>query len=235
MKSQRRKPRSKKGSLALDVKRSAYFVMIFVIVVLAFEAVALLFFPNTATDVDALTAATSLAFPASAIIYLRVANPDRKKGIVERLGLGLKGLSPGNIMLGVYIFIIIFSLELLVGLFSTVTGVSINTNAEQIFVSAPLWFYFFTAVVAPIDEEILFRGLMVPRLGIIASALIFGLLHYSYNSTYGIEIVAALVFGLIAGYVYRKTGSIYPSIVAHIMVNALTVISAYSLLVLWVH
>jgi membrane protease YdiL (CAAX protease family) len=172
-------------------------------------------------------AALSLAFPASVIIYLRFI--DKKKGgIAKRIGLGAKSFSIKNVLIGVLIFIIILGFEIAVGTISDATGIPINTNVTSVFAGAPLWFYIFTCVLAPIDEEVLFRGLAVPRVGIILSAVIFGLLHYSYDSTYGVEIIAAAIFGLIAGYFYKKTGSLYPSIVAHMMVNIFTILAILS-------
>ena len=107
------------------------------------------------------------------------------------------------------------------------TGVQISTNVDVLLASAPLWFYAFSCIVAPLCEEVLFRGLMVPRLGIVVSALVFAALHASYDSTFAIEVIAALIFALIAGYVFRKTKSLYPSLVAHILVNTLTIVVTF--------
>ena len=62
---------------------------------------------------------------------------------------------------------------------SAVTGVQVNTNTASLFSGAPVWFFIFAAVIEPINEEIVFRGFLVPRLGIVPSALIFGLAHYT--------------------------------------------------------
>ena len=84
-------------------------------------------------------------------------------------------------------------------------------------------------MIEPINEEIMFRGFLVPRIGIVASAIIFGLAHYSYMSTFGVEMLGALIFGLLAGYVFKRTKSIYPGIVAHIIVNTIAIIGIISL------
>ncbi|MDE1869565.1 MAG: CPBP family intramembrane metalloprotease [Candidatus Micrarchaeota archaeon] len=145
--------------------------------------------------------------------------------VIERLGLSRKKISLGFVSLGIVIFLALFCLELMVNLISTITGVTINTNVDLLLSSAPLWFFIFTSVIAPINEEIFFRGFLVPRLGIVVSAVIFGLMHASYNSSFGIEIIAAIIFGLVAGYVFKKTNSLYPSIVAHILLNTLAVLA----------
>jgi membrane protease YdiL (CAAX protease family) len=70
---------------------------------------------------------------------------------------------------------------------------------------------------------------------VLVSAVMFGALHFSYNSTYGIEVIAALLFGLITGYAYKKTNSLYPALIAHIMVNTLTILSTALPMLAWVH
>ena len=120
-------------------------------------------------------------------------------------------------------------LSFTISILGSVVNTQINTNVNIVLSGAPIWFYIFVAIIEPINEEILFRGFMVPRLGIVISALIFGVLHSGYNSTFGIEIIAAFVFGIISGYVFKKTDSLYPSIIAHILVNTLAVIVLFAI------
>lgn len=169
-----------------------------------------------------LTAGLSFFFPLLGLSYMS------NKGmvlseIVDQLGVGRDRLSMRIVFLGILIFFALFVLEILVNLVSTITNVTISTNVDLLLQSAPVWFYLFTAVVAPINEELFFRGILVPRFGIILSAIFFGLLHSSYNSTFGIEIIAAIIFGLIAGYVFKKSNSLYPSIIAHILLNSFAI------------
>ncbi|MGC8730310.1 MAG: CPBP family intramembrane glutamic endopeptidase [Candidatus Micrarchaeia archaeon] len=90
----------------------------------------------------------------------------------------------------------------------------------------PVYFLIFSFIIAPFTEEILFRGFLVPRLGIILSAIIFAVPHFiSYLSIS--EFVAAFLFGLAAGYAYKKTGSLYVSILAHMLVNFLAILSIF--------
>jgi membrane protease YdiL (CAAX protease family) len=214
------------------IKHTVYFALILIAVVFAFSLVPSIL---SYSVIDTLTfefmsyAALSLSFPASVIIYLRFIDKS-EKGIAERLGLGAKSFSALNLLIGVLIFLVIFVLELVVGGISYATGVQINTNVVSVFAGAPLWFYIFSCLIAPINEEVLFRGLAVPRLGIVVSAVIFGLLHSSYDSTFGVEVMAAAIFGIVAGYAFRKTDSLYPSIVAHILVNTLTLLSIVSVM-----
>ncbi len=166
------------------------------------------------------SAVLSLLFSSGAVAYLFYRGITPKK-IRMSLGISKKSFSLGMLSIGIVLFIIILLLEVGVGLISSITGISISTNVSTIFGQAPFWFLIFAVFIAPINEEIFFRGLLVPRIGILPSAIIFSILHASYNSTFGIEIIAAFIFGLLAGYVFKKTKSLYPSILAHMLVNAL--------------
>ena len=102
--------------------------------------------------------------------------------------------------------------------------ISLPTNVRQLLGGLPAYFFAFAVIVAPIDEEILFRGFLVPRIGIILSALIFGILHFlSYASIS--EFIAAFVFGLIAGYAFKRTRSLYSTIIPHMLVNLLGILA----------
>lgn len=84
---------------------------------------------------------------------------------------------------------------------------------------------FFLAVLTPIGEEFLFRGVVTtallrygPVVGVVGGAFIFAVFH-------GINMVfpAALVVGLIAGEVFRRSGSIWPAVMVHAVVNLPTI------------
>ena len=178
---------------------------------------------NTLTYVDYLVSLLGLSL--SVFVYLKLYKSVIAKRMPLELGFGYSRFSLKNIEMGLILFSIVLCLELVVGLVGAMTGVQINTNVGEVLGGAPGWFLFFAAVIEPINEEIFFRGFLVPRLGIIPSAIIFGLAHYSYNSTFGIEVIAAFIFGLLSGYIYKKTGSIYPGIVAHILINSMAALS----------
>ncbi len=77
-------------------------------------------------------------------------------------------------------------------------------------------------VVAPFVEEMLFRGLFLrgflrnysPGRAILLSALIFGLTHLNVY-----QFVVAFIMGLLLGWLYYVTRSLWPSILAHAVNN----------------
>ena len=83
-------------------------------------------------------------------------------------------------------------------------------------------------IFAPIGEEIGFRGILLGGLlktrcrtwiAILISALVFASFH-----GFGANFVTAMLFGILAGWLYWRTGSIIPGIIIHITNNSLTAI-----------
>jgi membrane protease YdiL (CAAX protease family) len=70
-----------------------------------------------------------------------------------------------------------------------------------------------------IAEEIVFRGLLVPVLGVVPAGLAFGLLHLGLGKRSLRWAAAATVFGLLLGTLYWLTGSLLGPVLAHALVN----------------
>jgi len=95
---------------------------------------------------------------------------------------------------------------------------------------------FLAIFIAPIIEEIFFRGFMQPALvktlgafpGILITALIFGVSHSQYLD-YNAALVAVTTIGLILGITKYYTGSVMPGIFAHLFNNLLAAISLLSI------
>lgn len=113
-----------------------------------------------------------------------------------------------------------------------------NPQIELIAPDGFSWSYLFgmtfvTGIVAPIAEEIAFRGVLygwlrqrfgVPA-GVAISALLFSVAH-------GIPalIPALAVQGMVLALLYERSGSLWPPIIAHGTYNAATVILLYAAL-----
>lgn len=101
--------------------------------------------------------------------------------------------------------------------------------------SPPIILILGTIVVAPIYEEIVFRGIILkgmakkinPTIAIVVSAFLFSLVHM--NIPKGIN---AFLLGIVVGVIYLRRGSIYLSIFAHLINNilALSVSPLFSLI-----
>lgn len=84
------------------------------------------------------------------------------------------------------------------------------------------------AVLTPFGEEVLFRGVVANALnrhgawaGVGLSAIIFGLAH-------GVSVIlpVAIMVGVLAGLLFRRTGSVWPCVVLHGVYNAINSVAS---------
>ncbi len=128
------------------------------------------------------------------------------------------------------------------GLFILLTAVCLNVAFNNIISLTPLkewsasygelemsiysaslfWQIVSAGILAPILEEIVFRGILFSNYrtvvgawpSIIISAVIFGLMHYNL-----VQFVYAFLLGVFFAYLAEKTGELWPCILAHIVAN----------------
>ncbi|MFC0290599.1 CPBP family intramembrane glutamic endopeptidase [Bombilactobacillus bombi] len=133
-------------------------------------------------------------------------------------------------------FIVIIN-KILLPFFQT-TG-NANVKAQlRVLHSTPVLFIIYALVVAPVIEELLFRGYLINvlfshtshrsvlishtnYLGMVCSAAIFGLLHISTDPIY---FFSKFILGILLGIVYEKTKNIKASIIVHLLNNWLALI-----------
>ncbi len=228
----RRKPRARKQTKKQNPFVSALvFVAFFIVLNIILIAPGVILYTYDYMSYNSLNfvsdAALSMSFSLSVMCYFIFYKKQNFTDILSAVGLGNGKFNFNVILVGVILFAALFVMEIIVSVISYITNVPINSNVDILLASAPLWFYVFTAIMSPINEEILFRGFMVPRLGIVISSLFFAAGHFAYNSSFEIEVIAALLFGLLAGYAYKRTNSLYPSIIGHMLLNAVTLIVTF--------
>jgi membrane protease YdiL (CAAX protease family) len=94
------------------------------------------------------------------------------------------------------------------------------------------------AVLAPVTEELLFRGALLrglqrrmkPDAAVFVCALVFGLVHLLGDPSIGslIAFPAILLLGLVAGYQAVRTGDLSRSIMLHIGFNSLSAVLLFA-------
>ena len=77
------------------------------------------------------------------------------------------------------------------------------------------------ALASSIGEEALFRGALVPLVGVVASSVLFGALHQVRGRSRLPWWAFATVVGLVLGALLRATGSLLGPLVAHAAINGL--------------
>ncbi len=88
---------------------------------------------------------------------------------------------------------------------------------------APQYIAMLLFIVPPISEELFFRGFLMKRIGILGSTVIFALAHFFYGSV--ANIVFTFFVGLVFAYLYKKSGSLLPGILAHAAYNFMAVMA----------
>ena len=150
----------------------------------------------------------------------------------KRLGLfeGFKALSSlkawgmiGLTYLGIYIVTRIGSMVMMMEGVSNSTNQAAIENAHM----NPFLLITFTVIMAPIVEEVVFRGLLMGRVfnpdsivGLIVSGLLFGFVHMP--NSIGVWIVYAGM-GFVLGIAYRKFQKLEYCIMAHMINNSIAV------------
>lgn len=137
--------------------------------------------------------------------------------------------------LGKYAAIIFLSIAMCIGVnnllyMSGLTAVDESyTEATTAMYAADLWIQILClGILIPIVEELVFRGLMYKRLrysmsfmrAASYSALAFGIFHGNL-----VQMLYALVLGMLFAYLYEKYGSVKAPILAHIVMNLVSVIA----------
>ncbi|MBQ4163983.1 MAG: CPBP family intramembrane metalloprotease [Turicibacter sp.] len=100
------------------------------------------------------------------------------------------------------------------------SGFSYQNNQEVI------WLYVTIALLVPVFEEFLFRGVILSRLlryfsmmsSLILMSICFGALH-------GVDFIGATAFAFLCGLLYLKYHNIWAPILVHIINNSLTTLS----------
>jgi membrane protease YdiL (CAAX protease family) len=76
------------------------------------------------------------------------------------------------------------------------------------------------AAVSGLAEEAFFRGVLQPRIGLVAAALVFGLAHFVPRRELAPWALFAFAAGLLLGILFESTGNLVAPVVAHASINA---------------
>jgi len=165
------------------------------------------------------------------IILLKCLSNSKKK---QKLKYHLNPMSFIFTILMIIAFRLLFDNSLILWVSRISMPHFINAGFEELTVS-PIILILSVTVVAPIYEEIIFRGILLkgmskkinPAIALIVSSLFFAVVHL--NVPQGIN---AFLLGLVIGFIYLTTDSIYLSIFAHLINNllALLVSSRFALI-----
>lgn len=75
------------------------------------------------------------------------------------------------------------------------------------------------AFFSSLGEELLFRGLLQPWIGVLPTAVVFGLCHQMPGQAKWVWVCWATAVGLAFGLIFAATGSLVGALVAHAVIN----------------
>lgn len=141
--------------------------------------------------------------------------------------LGLRAFNKNALALGCGLLVAVYVLVIINNLIMVALGVV--TQADVISdilgeIDAPYLFAFTTAIVAPITEELFFRGFLFKGLrekygwvnALMFSSIIFALFHGQLAT-----LLPTFLLGALFAYMYQRTESVYPGMILHFAVNAM--------------
>lgn len=152
---------------------------------------------------------------AGVLIYRKL-----RRGEGKMFRLSMRGFNPMLILWGfVMVLLTGIVIEPLLNLFPDAFLEMVNQMGEN-----GGWSVLMLVVLAPVMEEVLFRGILLESVrskhssgrAIVVSALMFGVVHIIPQ-----QVINAFVIGLILGYIYVRTESLWPVIIIHALNNAI--------------
>ena len=177
-------------------------------------------------------AALSLDLALLAIVWLRVVRP----GAItwKRMGIEREGLA-GRLLIGLPLGVVLLATSAAVQL--GLEAVGVRQTQSQIFGAVRgasllefAMVFLAGAVIAPVVEEIYFRGFVFrgyldqkgERRAFAYSAGLFALIHLNLPA-----LPPILIMGLLLAFIYHRTGSVIPGMVAHALNNATAFLLLY--------
>ena len=146
--------------------------------------------------------------------------------------LGLRGFQGAMLGLGCGLMVLSFMFNFAYSTFLALLNLRIQADLTPVFaeLSSPWWLLAGGVIVAPVVEEIFFRGFVFAGLcrryewqkAAVISAALFALIHLQLTA-----VIPIFILGYIFAYLYYQSNSIWPAILMHVATNALGLGVAY--------
>jgi uncharacterized protein len=134
-----------------------------------------------------------------------------------------------GLLIGSYMIILFHNMILMV--------LGIETQGDEItklfeLLDTPTWFFFVGAILAPLVEEIFFRGFLFQGFrakygwlsAMLLSSGIFAVAHLD-----PVSLIPTFILGNLLAYLYHRSNSIWPGVILHTLVNTFGLVSVYFL------
>ena len=140
-------------------------------------------------------------------------------------------LAISNMCVAIFIQTMFFPLDSLLNVVNSISlpllDVVTGTNDPLLFI-----FEMFSAIIiAPISEELFFRGVLFNRLkirfGLVVSSVIFGLCHFNYPDHFS-HIIYTCIMGMTLCILYSRTDNLLLNMLVHSAYNLLSYLLVYT-------
>jgi membrane protease YdiL (CAAX protease family) len=148
--------------------------------------------------------------------------------------LGFGGFSASTMGIGCGLLVASYAIILLHNLL--LVNLGIDTQGEAIAelfaaLESPVWFFIVGALLAPLIEEIFFRGFLFQGFrarygwisGMLLSSGIFAVAHLD-----PVSLIPTFILGCVLAYLYHRSNSVWPGVILHVMVNSFGLLAAYA-------
>lgn len=146
--------------------------------------------------------------------------------------LGLRDFRGKALGIGCGLMIAFYGFNLVYTLLLSVFNLQSRLDYAALFdeLSSPWLLFLGGVVVAPVVEEIFFRGFLFsglrqrynPKMAGLISAGLFAVVHFQ-----PVNLIPILFLGLIFTYLYHRSGSIWPAVIMHVLTNLFGLGAAY--------
>jgi membrane protease YdiL (CAAX protease family) len=158
---------------------------------------------------------------------------------VSWAALGLRSFQPQAVGLGCGLMLLSMLFNFVYAAILGIYGYQIQPDIAPLFTETrfPLLLLVGGALIAPIIEELFFRGFVFAGLrkhwdwkkAAMASAILFAMAHIVPTS-----IPPIFILGVIFAFLYQISGSIWPAIIMHMLTNAIALSAAYAISQGWI-
>ena len=140
----------------------------------------------------------------------------------SELGLGC------GLLIGSYMLVLLHN--------GILTYLGVDTQGEEVMkiftsLNSPIWFMLAAVIVAPVVEEMFFRGFLFQgfrqRYGWVAASMLSSAIFAAAHLD-PVSLIPTFILGVVFSYVYHRSNSVWPGIILHFSVNAFGVTAIYA-------
>jgi hypothetical protein len=171
--------------------------------------------------------ALTLAILAAPFILLALEGVKGKKNFLKSLSLKPFPSVKGTLSEAVKLFALVFLVLLVEGIALRELGLLDNGIVADVILAQNAFTLLLAVTIGPLGEELLFRGYLQKKIGIILQSALFALFHLGYGSVS--EIAAAFSVAVLFGLSFKQKRNIYALVLAHALYNLLSISIVLSL------